>query len=113
MEKYFAEDINGKLFLCSLNITEQDWKSEETVRIYQDAKEPAGSRFKIIGEISPEATWVKKGDEFAEDEVKIYKPLEFSHYEEYFDTEIQDTSERAVYKNIIRVSIKGACGHFH
>lgn len=26
---------------------------------------------KVIGEISPEATWVKEGDEFTEDEIKI------------------------------------------
>lgn len=33
--------------------------------------------FKVIGEISSEATWVKEGMEFDEDDIYIYVPLEF------------------------------------
>lgn len=59
------------------------------------------SMFKVIGEISPEATWVKEGDEFNDDEVCII----------YLNPPI----EGVVYANKIRqfMGIKGPCGHFH
>lgn len=47
-----------------------------------------GTQFKVIGEISPEATWVKEGDEFVEKELRF-------PYEGNF------------------IKILGPCKHFH
>ncbi len=56
---------------------------------------------KIVGEISPDAIWVKEGDEFNEDELE--KTDEFSGL------------YHSVYKGerLQRYKIKGPCGHFH
>ena len=62
-----------KFFLCSRDIEPGD-------QVYSDfdngylgiaKKKSEGFNFKMIGEISPEATWVKEGDEFDEGEIKI------------------------------------------
>lgn len=63
--------------------------------------------FKEIGEISPEATWVKEGDEFDEDEV--------------FATLIgtMNNEGKSVYLlkqediDFHYIQVKGPCGHFH
>lgn len=52
--------------------------------------------FKVIGEISPDTTWVKEGDEFDEDEIRNAKGLAAMGAIEYNYWEI-----------------KGPCGHFH
>lgn len=54
---------------------------------------------KVIGEISLEATWVKEGDEFGEDEVRI-----LGYYNSPWDLAGFTVS---------KVKIKGPCGHFH
>jgi len=73
----WAEHCKGlarrvKLFLCSRDIEPGD-------KVYSDfdngylgiaKKKSEGFNFKMIGEISPEATWVKEGDEFDEEDVK-------------------------------------------
>lgn len=48
--------------------------------------------YKVIGEISPEATWVTEGTEFEDDDISVY---DVSH--------LPDTI----------CYIKGPCGHFH
>jgi len=87
--KEAQEDQGGKilkLFLCSRDIQvgdkvfeiladksigeEFEWTEEIHKHNHQFIED--GDVFKVIGEISPEATWVKEGDEFAEDEVDIY-----------------------------------------
>lgn len=107
-----------KFFLCSRDIQVGDnvvIDGGAFLNIEQDdiAFAKSNNGYRIIGEISPEATWVKEGDKFSEAEVHLYRPLEFSHYEKYFDTESQQEEERPVYKNITAAHIKGPCGHFH
>lgn len=50
--------------------------------------------FKVIGEISPDATWVKEGDEFDESDID---------HGGWVDEDLKT----------ILIKIKGPCGHFH
>jgi hypothetical protein len=73
--------------------------------------------FKVIGEISPDATWVKEGDEFDEDEVQFYI-YTGAPYEPDFDyplpIEEWDQAEKMITDFISKtIRIKGPCGHFH
>jgi|GEM_PF-3423339 len=54
--------------------------------------------FKVIGEISPDASWVKEGDEFDEDDVHIPDSFHWN----------KDDSGL-----LIGVKVRGLCGHFH
>lgn len=81
-QPYAKEDAvtKVKLFLCSRDIqvgdgikleplvSEPDYpiNTEEEAAHWRNVKEA----FKVIGEISPKAVWVKQGDEFEEDEVR-------------------------------------------
>jgi hypothetical protein len=77
-----------KLFLCNRDIqvgdtvkpyTEREWVDVKVVSIKNDGVEVKGkgesgfvnksSIFSLIGEISPNAKWVKEGDEFDENQV--------------------------------------------
>lgn len=84
MKKYFAKsiDLSGKgifkPYLCSKDIQVGDLvfvpNEEEAGNVTDDTdltywKEK--NSYKVIGEISPEATWVKEGDEFDEEDFKI------------------------------------------
>lgn len=81
----FSGDKLAKLFLCS-----RDFQVGDKVRLFSNPTEEINvpknflvrengerfvdtrlSSFKVIGEISPEATWVKEGQEFDEDEVAL------------------------------------------
>lgn len=90
-----------QLFLCSRDIQEGDnyqWQDGDG-NIGHGIKITIVSpdAYKVIGPISPEATWVKEGDEFEEDRIKR------------FDLE---ALKRKV--NLERgIRIKGPCGHFH
>lgn len=109
MEIYEEEKGDQQLFLCSRDIKVGDkvyypardaYFEVKTVipkTGYVSIKIPGmkdgwgvmeDERFKVIGLISPEATWVKEGDEFDEDEWGNIKQNEF-------------------------LQIKGLCGHFH
>lgn len=102
-----------KLFLCSRDVQvgdkvyeilsdksigdEFEWTSE--IAKYNDS-EPC---FKVIGEISTDATWVKEGDEFDEEKLRyIYTPEIKPSM-----CEVDAIPEREI------VYIKGPCGHFH
>src|SRR4051812_38335154 len=72
----------NKLFLCSRDIQVGDevhhGAIEGATQIVDDVEkfskphEITGQFFKIIGEISPDAIWVKDGDEFEENDVEIF-----------------------------------------
>lgn len=69
--------------------------------------------FKVIGEISPDATWVQEGDEFDEDEVQecIGQPHSkqaIPVIEPWKSKILKDKPEC-----FIVFKIKGQCGHFH
>jgi hypothetical protein len=117
MEKYFVKNIENKLILCSRNIQVGDDFQDENGNkfvctsidkvyphksIYSEGKwekdwHDKTKCFKVIGEISPDATWVTEGMEFEEAEVKriaigISNPIGSKYH---------------IYQ------IKGPCGHFH
>lgn len=96
-----------KLFLCSRDIevgdmfiyVPPDGEGKELTQIATEntieaLKTITFPYWKVIGEISPEARWVKEGDEFNEDEVT--EPM------------FNDVGSHKAY-----CFIKGPCGHFH
>jgi len=97
-----------KLFLCSRDI---DWTKCTTLETHIPFKQKDENDlpFQVIGEISPEATWVKEGDEFDESSV--------SEVWQGTDNVVgTDAGPDDYYKNLNHPSwfkIKGPCGHFH
>lgn len=154
-------DKKAKLFLCSrdiqvgnkVKVTKDSihWFDDVVTDIvekgyFTDSQEGAGSGyfytsnqiFKVIGEISPEAVWVKEGDEFDEDEIeqiiktftwnkdydddvieKAFKEFcdenfNYSHFVVDSITKWKDAPEEYTFKVFLNVyRIKGPCGHFH
>jgi hypothetical protein len=97
-------DKKVKLFLCSRDIQVGDKISIEGVtestiyggqNLSSSIKE--GKVFKVIGEISPEATWVKDGDKFEKSDIKVVG------YGENWSK----------HQNLSNIKVKGPCGHFH
>jgi hypothetical protein len=64
-----------KLMLCSrdINVGEMAWHNGELKEVTEDVLSFARKfGYKINGEVSPKAIWVKEGDEFDEHEVYFY-----------------------------------------
>jgi hypothetical protein len=103
-----------KLFLCSRDIQIGDTYYNESFEFTKyPNKSIAGSStewvgengsYKVIGEISPEAIWVKENDEFEEEEIKRVPTL-------YPNSDWIEGSEKRGYESFFK--IKGPCGHFH
>ena len=82
---------------------------------------PLSECFKVMGLISPEATWVKEGDEFEEDQIKIcvdpdnqdnwYVDVPSGKYHD--DDPIPPSRDNLYTDGTKIVYIKGPCGHFH
>lgn len=72
---------------------------------------PLKDAYKVIGEISPQATWVKEGDEWDEDEVRVCGQ-QILVDKETFNSDPRSWTE-AEYKVVFVGKIKGPCGHFH
>jgi hypothetical protein len=95
-----------KLFLCSKDIQIGDKPYNKAGK---ELEHPVSDidldilkeleAFKVIGEISPEASWVKEGDEFDE-------------YQES-DTITTGNVRRYSKGEVLCVKVKGPCGHFH
>lgn len=145
-----------KLFLCSRDITSEDYKLPDN--LLEDYLQKEYSRYgtgeetfdqwfngninwistlgayKVIGEISPEAIWVKEGDEFNEDEIEPYFSPKIVNKQEWksYSVEghrISNNTKQIVYPlspsfsisiwdiplNLLthKYKIKGQCGHFH
>lgn len=68
--------------------------------------------FKVIGKISPEATWVREDDEIDETQVQFWHDLEAgSRFQGGF---VINPSLRPDWQGwVTDVKIKGPCGHFH
>lgn len=104
---YLKEYRKAKLFLCSRDIQVGDLVfalNEEEAGNVVDLKDlcywQSKKSYKIIGEISPEATWVKEGDEFEGEGID-------------FVSTISDKEYRNKTANNIYFKILGPCGHFH
>lgn len=86
-----------KLVLCSRDIQVGDsvftddpfWPQNITFtyeQVNKEMNEPDKSRtFKVIGEVSPNAIWVKEGMEFSDEDVRR-KVLSFDHYEYMYES---------------------------
>lgn len=65
-----------KLFLCSRDIQIGDKVRKQDSEEFEwtmmmDSCIPSDKVFKVLGEVSPQAIWVKEGDEFSEEEIGI------------------------------------------
>lgn len=127
----YAEAVNkkkaklAKLFLCSRDIQVGDeifcpamQRANEkvpdaginpyfTINTEEERQSAFGTKsIKVIGEISPEAIWVKEGDEFDEEQVqwRVYKSgnIILGKLDDSWFTNRSKT-----------IAIKGPCGHFH
>lgn len=67
--------------------------------------------FKVIGEISPDAIWVKEGDEFDEDKLCVRLTNMHGALNNYAFHKFEDILQYN--STYIRIGIKGPCGHFH
>ena len=141
--------LHTRLFLCSRDIQVGDMakdlnqpltdfyvdeKNLELIKKGNDDFYEHMNLYKVIGEISSEATWVKEGDEFDKEETKpVFKPKDVpkSQWKEYSVVGKNHISgqEKVVYPLShtfgIRTwdipvnplthiyQIKGPCGHFH
>jgi hypothetical protein len=123
-----------KLFLCSRDIqvgdkvTFNDGTTSEVPKDYPLYILREGSACtKVIGEISSNASWVKEGDEFDEEDIKYHcvfvNPFgEFSHYgfteKEFLTKNLKSYPQDGTFKRhrgmwFVGLYIKGPCGHFH
>ena len=117
-----------KLFLCSRDIQVGDevqlYKSGfelgDKVKITSESNleiAKMGMGFKVIGEISSEATWVKEGDEFDETELGVCPKEGFLVIHEFTKktTSGKDWTvhKPALEKGIFHIVIKGPCGYYH
>lgn len=145
-----------KLFLCSRDIAEGDkiylpklneyhiFKYERPSRIVCESLNGMYPKefekqdyFKVIGEISPEATWVKDGDEFDEGDIKpIINFLIPENWKDIYKNKPRKAKSKSSGKEQIvypyspsfglynweilnpepedlLIQIKGPCGHFH
>ena len=117
-----------KLFLCSRYIQVGDkvigklaavFNYEELVveELYEDGAmlgkpsekylAPSNDFFKVIGEISPEATWVKEGGEFDEKDLAICWDRTFLPLNTIFDVGKGEIKFDKI------IAVKSPCGHFH
>jgi len=137
-----VEKVKVKFFLCSRDVQKTDKEiyvhkpdgtevtKVELIDIISDGKSTAvmfkwndktpgtliQNAFKVIGQISPEATWVKEGDEFDKEEINLqwYDDSGFSDYPWFDYFEDDDMPKWEEYEDKYkRVQIKGPCGHFH
>ncbi len=102
---------SAKLFLCSRDIeigdrlyplegAEDQHEGAEMTCLQDVVVFKKNKAFKVIGEISREATWVKEGDEFDKDEIYL------SGHGPNWNDETPLSGKSIAF-------IKGPCGHFH
>lgn len=111
-QEWLSKRKKVKLFLCSSDI-----QVGSTIRFEGDIalvelshyceseyhlsrlKNSEATFFSVIGEISPEATWITEGMELTEDQIKIISRINPENGEEMFEWDV--------------VQVKGPCGFFH
>lgn len=124
-----AQECQGgkilKLFLCSRDIQVGDRATEKlAIGEYEEFQIDtendifpdmivAGNQFKIIGEISSEAIWVKEGDEFDEDQVFISKLCRDTDANWQYACAYCGSKRECRNDEGDMAKIKGQCGHFH
>lgn len=110
-----------KLFLCTRNIQVgdevMDINSNQTFIVgnikgdeVYDKKDNwvrlKKNCIKVIGEISPKATWVTEGDEFDKNEINIVGENIWGEWQPIYMYKAKDNFK-------IYCEIKGPCGHYH
>lgn len=116
---YDAKQYKVKLFLCSTDIQVSDKDVHIPYGVVSKIHDEADLKvakafkglglqeaFKVIGEISPEASWVKEGDKLSEDDIRYW--VAGFPYGAYLSIEVFKEITSTKY-----VRIKGPCGHFH
>lgn len=111
-------DKKVKLFLCSRDIPEQGdlaypiGGGVKTLMYHNVGEQKLGLEFiKVIGEISPEAKWVKEGDEF--DEYRDVWYFELNGKWKYVGRNTVDWVKERGSEIKLVCKVKGPCGHFH
>lgn len=116
----------ARLFLCSRDIQVGDEVriiGETWIGNYQRGMDSEYC-YKVIGEISSQAIWVKEGDELTEDHIQILPERDLTdwlwkHPNNYIPHERMDSIQERynIYAQSLRtpkiVKILGKCGHFH
>jgi len=138
---YFDGYKKVKLFLCSRDIQKTDKEiyvhkpdgseatkvelidiisdKEITAVMFKWGEQTPGTliqnTFKVIGEISPEAKWVKEGDEFDEEEIEwICDSGDEQRISIWSLRELaKNDGEKFIFPNGGTYAVKGPCGHFH
>lgn len=65
--------------------------------------------YKIVGEISPEAGWVKEGDEFVKEDLGIRR-----RHTKYDSIPLSNLNMNGHWSSDkVYITVKGPCGHFH
>jgi hypothetical protein len=109
-DEYLVEDISGNISSWTCIRKEQD-------KIYYGDITYDTQGFKIIGEVSPNATWVRAGDRFNEDQLNfLYKHRSFRD-EDFSSTEPYKTSdwkkgEKEKYTCIVEIECP-TCKRYH
>lgn len=106
-----------KYFLCSYNLQTGDEFYHNNLNYSYPEKRynydpesidiSGGENFKVVGKISPEATWVKDGDKINEDDWRWIT---------YFFDDLVILPKDRKYdqkEEPVTLQIKGCCGHFH
>jgi hypothetical protein len=88
------DSANGSNFLCSKVDENYVYSIGGLQHPLEEVKHSMKWSFKVLGKISPQAKWVKRGDEFDKYEV------EWDH-------------KQYIYDGIGHYLIKGPCTHFH
>ncbi len=101
-----------KLFLCS----REEYYGEPPIGTYIDTEILDRSSehiiaTRVIGEISPDATWVKPGDEFDESELCLL-PTDMHGKVVYIPREPKPITGAELSQFTV-IGVKGPCGHFH
>ena len=108
---YFDGYKKVKLFLCSGDIKPEDFASRES-RVHVSFNNPEPP-FKIIGEIFPDARWVKEGDEFLGPEAGEKCEVLPLHRHDVVTEEMIFVDKYGEQVETPIYLIKGPCGHFH
>lgn len=106
----YSKEQKVKLFLCTRDMQPADKVVQiSTGKEFKMGFGGTGEGFvKIIGEISPEAIFIKEGDEFNDEDTKCTPKGERVE-----TSQNPDGSYNATYEFRRIVKIKGPCGHFH
>jgi hypothetical protein len=113
VETFMDDNIDGQRTLTAV-IKDGDY-------LIYTTPDTTNQCYKVIGIVSPDATWIKEGMEFDQDEIEIvplrtrsewlYQDRNYQPYER--EVAIKERYEKYCETAPKKVMIKGPCGHFH